>query len=86
MERPIWSPDERVMPPRKYMNYRYYQSKITGTIDLRRFGTDMNYRYYQWLAEEGALLSENELLVLPVLDRYYRWSLTRSTGRCLFRI
>jgi hypothetical protein len=30
----------------------------------------MNYR---WLAEEDAVLRKNELLVLPVLDRYYQW-------------
>jgi hypothetical protein len=48
----IWNvqfggPNERVMPPRKCMNYRYYQSEITGTTGLRRFGADMNYRYYR---------------------------------------
>jgi hypothetical protein len=42
-ERPIWSPDERFMPPRKCMNYRYYQSEITGTTGPRRFDADMNY-------------------------------------------
>jgi hypothetical protein len=47
MECPIWGPDERVMPPRKYMNYRYYRSEITGTTGPRRFGADMNYRYYR---------------------------------------
>jgi hypothetical protein len=72
MERPIWSPNERVMPPRKYMNYRYYWSEITGTTGLRRFGTDLNYRYYRWMAVDGAVLRENELPVLPVFDRYYR--------------
>jgi hypothetical protein len=48
----IWNvqfggPDERVMHPRKCMNYRYYRSEITGTTGLRRFGADMNYRYYR---------------------------------------
>jgi hypothetical protein len=47
MERPIWSPDERVMPPRKYMNYRYYWSEITGTTGPSRFGAYINYRYYR---------------------------------------
>jgi hypothetical protein len=79
-------PDERVIPPRKCMNYRYYRSEITGTTGPRRFGANMNYRYYQWMVVGGVVWCENELPVLPVLDRYYRWSLTRSTGRCLFRI
>jgi hypothetical protein len=39
--------DERVMPPRKCINYRYYRSEITGTTGPRRFGADMNYRYYR---------------------------------------
>jgi hypothetical protein len=78
MERLIWGSDERVMPPIKCMNYR---SETTGTTGPRRFGVDMNYRYYQWMAEEGAVWRENELLVLPVLDQYYRWSLTGTTGR-----
>jgi hypothetical protein len=52
-ERPIWSPDERFMPPRKCMNYRYYQSEITGTTGPRRFDTDMNYQYYH--SETGTI-------------------------------
>jgi hypothetical protein len=32
MKRPIWGPDERVMPSRKCMNYQYYRSE-TGTTD-----------------------------------------------------
>jgi hypothetical protein len=72
MECPIWSPNERVMPPRKYMNYRYYWSEITGTTGPRRFGTDLNYRYYRWMAVDGVVLRENELPVLLVFDRYYR--------------
>jgi hypothetical protein len=79
MERPIWGLDERVMPPRKYMNYRYYRSEITSTTGSKRFGTDMNYWYYQWMVVSGAVWHENELPVLPVLDRYYR-SLTGTTG------
>jgi hypothetical protein len=47
IERPIWSPNERVMRPRKCTNYRYYWSEITGTTGSRRFDTDMNYWYYQ---------------------------------------
>jgi hypothetical protein len=66
MKYPIWSPDERVIPLRKYINYRYYWYEITGTTGPRRFGVDMNYRYYRWLAEEGTVLRENELPVLPV--------------------
>jgi hypothetical protein len=69
MERPILGLDERVIPPRKCMNYRYYRSEITGTTGPRRFSADMNYR---WMAEGGAVWRENELPVLPVLDRYYR--------------
>jgi hypothetical protein len=45
MEHPIWSPDERVM---KCMNYWYYWSEITGTTGPRRFGANMNYRYYRF--------------------------------------
>jgi hypothetical protein len=48
MERPIWGPDERVMSPRKCMNYQYYWSEITGTISPRRFDANMNYRYYRF--------------------------------------
>jgi hypothetical protein len=44
------------------------------------------YRNFRWLAEEGAVLHENKLLVLPVRDRNFRWSLTESSGMCLFRI
>jgi hypothetical protein len=70
MERPIWGPDERVMPPRKYMNYQYYRSEITGTISPRRFCADINYdryyrsirdRYYRWMAEGGVVWREYEL-------------------------
>jgi hypothetical protein len=49
MERPIWGPDERVMPLRKYINYQYYRFEITGTTGLRRFGVNMNYRYCRWM-------------------------------------
>jgi hypothetical protein len=48
MECPIWSLDERVMPSRKCMNYRYYWSEITGTTGPKRFGADMNYWYYRF--------------------------------------
>jgi hypothetical protein len=34
----------------------------------------------------GAVWCKNKLPVLSVLDRYYRWSLTGSTDKCLFRI
>jgi hypothetical protein len=44
------------------MNYRYYRSEKI----LRRFELPVRDRYYRWLAEEGAVLRENELPVLPV--------------------
>jgi hypothetical protein len=33
------------------------------------------------MVEGGAVWREYELAVLPVRDRYYRWSLTGTTGR-----
>jgi hypothetical protein len=30
------------------MNYRYFRSEIPGTTGPRRFGADMNYRYYRF--------------------------------------
>jgi hypothetical protein len=97
MEHPIWGPDERVMSPRKYlfglpvlpvrtsslrpvgatMNYRYFRSETRTSGGWRRkaqFCAKMNYWYFR--SEIGTSGG----------DRYYRWSLTRSTGRCLFRI
>jgi hypothetical protein len=77
MKRPIWGSDERVMPPRKYMNYRYYRSKKVW----RRYELPVlpvRDRYYRWMVVGGAVWRENELPVLSVLDRYYRWSLTGS--------
>jgi hypothetical protein len=71
MEHPIWSPDERVMPPRKCMNYRYYQSEQIWRIYELPVLPVQN-RYYRWLAEKGTVLHENELPVLPVLDRNYQ--------------
>jgi hypothetical protein len=70
MECSIWSPDERAMPLRICMNYRYYRSEITGTTGPRRFGADMKLPvrdwYYQWMAEGGAVWRKYELPVLPV--------------------
>jgi hypothetical protein len=59
MELPIWGPDERVMPPRKYLSG-------LPVLPVR----DRNFR---WLAEEGAVLHKNELSVLLVRDRNFRW-------------
>jgi hypothetical protein len=62
MERSIWGLDERVMPPRKCMNYWYYRSEITGTTGPRRFGADIKYWYYwsetsttDWMVVGGAV-------------------------------
>jgi hypothetical protein len=52
MERPIWGPDEGVMPPRKYLSG-------LPVLPVR----DRNFR---WLAEEGAVLRENKLPEVPV--------------------
>jgi hypothetical protein len=66
------------MPPRKYLS-------VLPVLPVR----DRNFR---WLAEEGAVLCENELRYFwsetrtSDGDRYYRRSLTGSTGRCLFWI
>jgi hypothetical protein len=57
------------------LGYRYFQ---WGPKLLVR---DQNFR---WLAEEGAVLRENELPVFLVRDWNFRWSLTGSIGRCLF--
>jgi hypothetical protein len=32
----------------------------------------LGYQYFRWLAEEGAVLHENELSVLSVRDRNFR--------------
>jgi hypothetical protein len=66
MEHPIWSPDERVMPPRKCMNYRYYRSEKVW----RRYELPVilvRDRYYRWMVVGGAVWRENELPVVPVL-------------------
>jgi hypothetical protein len=87
MERPIWGPDEGVMPPRKYLfrlpvlpvrtsGPRLELPVGTGTSGGWRrkvqFCTKMNYRYFQSeIRTSGG-------------DQNFRWSLTGSTGRCLF--
>jgi hypothetical protein len=45
MERPIWGPDERVMPPRKYMSgLPVLPARTSGP---RPVGAKMNYRYFR---------------------------------------
>jgi hypothetical protein len=76
MERLIWGPDEGVMPPRKYLfgdrNFRF----VLPVRDRNfQWGPELPVRdrNFRWLAEEGAVLRENELPVLPVQDRNFRW-------------
>jgi hypothetical protein len=57
------------------MNYQYFWSKTGTSGGWRRkaqFGVKINYRYFRSLTGTSGG------------DRYYRWSLTGSTGRCLF--
>jgi hypothetical protein len=79
MERPIWGLDEKIMPPRKYMNYQYYRSeKVWRRYELAVLPVrDWNFR---WLAEEGTVLRENELPVLSIRDRYYRSKTVATDG------
>jgi hypothetical protein len=89
MERPIWDPDEGVMPPRKYLfGDRNFRSvlPVQDPNFWWRPELPVKDRNFRWLAEEGAILGENELPVLPVRDRNFRRNLTGTSGRCLFRI
>jgi hypothetical protein len=65
-----------------YLGYRYFWSE-TSWCENELLVLPVHDQNFRWLAEEGIVWCENEL---RVLDRYYRWSLTGSTGRCLFRI
>jgi hypothetical protein len=58
------------------MNYR---SEITGTTGPRRFGADLNYRYYQ--SETGTTGGwwRKAQFCVKMNYRYYR-SLTGTTG------
>jgi hypothetical protein len=73
MERSIWGPDERVMHPRKCINFWYYQSEITGTTGPRRFGADMNYRYYRSLTGTTGGWRRKTQFCVKMNYRYYRW-------------
>jgi hypothetical protein len=84
MEHPIWSLDERVMPPRKCMNYWYYRSEITVTTGPSRFGIDMNYRYYRSETGTTGGWRRKAQFCVKMNYQYYWWSLTGTTGRCLF--
>jgi hypothetical protein len=79
MERPIWGLDEKIMPPRKCINYQYYQSEITDTTGPRRFGADMNYWYYRSETGTSGGWRRKAQFCVKMNYRYFR-SETGTTG------
>jgi hypothetical protein len=69
------------MPPRKYLFGLPVLPVRDQLVRNELLVLPVHDQNFRWLAEEGIVWCENEL---PVLDRYYQWSLTGSTGRCLF--
>jgi hypothetical protein len=76
MQHPIWGPNEGVMPPRKYLfGDRNFQSILPVRDRNFWWGPELlvRDRNFRRLAEEGTVLRENELPVLPVKpDRNFR--------------